>query len=134
MKFLEELWTQLARDELLCGRRPRPAPLRYWLERLLLAVAEAPSPMEQLKAETGAQVFRFQQVSLQRFRKAWLFGVSPGWLSLGSGSGSGGAGDYGFNDRERELLAAEFGLRSGFSIRRERLAALSSCSSPSRRQ
>ncbi|MDR3608276.1 MAG: PD-(D/E)XK nuclease family protein [Oligoflexia bacterium] len=130
--FFERLWDDLSEDQSRFDQTNRRAPLRYWLERLKAAIAEAPAPMEPLKAEAGVQVFRLHQSSLLKFEKVWLFGISPEFLSAGSSSGGAGTGDYWYSEREREMLSTEFGIRSGFEVRRERLAAISGWFAPAR--
>jgi hypothetical protein len=120
LRFLERLWGEVEKDHSRFERADRRAPLRYWLERLNAALADAPSPMEPLKSQGGVQVYRLHQVSLIPFKKVWIFGMSDDFLSGAS------VGDYALSEREREILSGEFGVRSSLETRKERMAALAS--------
>ena len=51
-------------------------------------------------------------------KNLWILGVPPDWLEASN------AGDYWFSEKEREILSAEFSVRSGLQVRQERIAAL----------
>ncbi|MCM2277534.1 MAG: PD-(D/E)XK nuclease family protein [Oligoflexia bacterium] len=116
--FFEELWARFGRELEILGLRDRRAPPLYWLERIVARVQESPAPVERARPSGGLAVYRLQQAPLRGARKLWVFGLSGRWLSAE------GVGDYFFSEREREVLSAEFAVRSGIQARAERLSAL----------
>ncbi len=117
LSFFEQIWKAYTRDMQILERSDARAPLRFWLERLQARIQETPSPVEPLKAAGGIAVYRLQQAPCVPPKKIWILGLPPDWLS------GQGAGDYWFSEREREILGAEFPVRSGIQVRAERLAA-----------
>jgi RecB family exonuclease len=117
LSFFEQIWRSYTQDLRVLERETQRAPLRFWLERLQARIQETPSPVEPLKTAGGIAVYRLQQAPCIAPRKVWIFGLPPDWLAGDS------AGDYWFSAREREILGAEFPVRSGIQVRMERLAA-----------
>jgi len=114
VEFFENLWKSFVADTERVEFSDRRAPLLYWLERLQVRIAEATPPVERLKAENGLEIFRLQQAPLQTAPNLWLFGVPANWLAGES------IGDYWFTEREREVLATEFQVRSAIQSGQER--------------
>jgi RecB family exonuclease len=117
LSFFEQIWKSYTKDIQILEREGQRAPLRFWLERLQARIQETPSPVEPLKAVGGIAVFRLQQAPCVPPKKIWILGLPPDWLA------GQGAGDYWFSEREREILGAEFPVRSGIQVRAERLSA-----------
>lgn len=117
LSFFEQIWKAYTKDLQILERDKVRAPLRFWLERLQARIQETPSPVAPLKTVGGIAVFRLQQAPCVEAKKVWILGLPPDWLS------GQGAGDYWFSEREREILGAEFPVRSGIQVRAERLAA-----------
>lgn len=119
--FFEGAWRRFEESMRLVGLGDRRAPLLYWLERFRERVSQMPSPVERHKPRHGIRVFRMQQLPLleaDSLRRLWILGMPSQWLSAEA------AGDHFYGEREREILSAEFGVRSGIQVRRERLLAL----------
>ncbi len=118
--FFEGLWSAFVEDIARVGQENKKAPALFWLERLQGRLNEASPPIDPLKPLGGIQIFRLQQAPLRPIKKVWILGMPALWLD-GKGSGS-----YWFNEREKELLAMEFAVRSAAQIRDERLKILKS--------
>ncbi|MCM2323837.1 MAG: PD-(D/E)XK nuclease family protein [Oligoflexia bacterium] len=116
--FFEEIWKEFAADLERLGLGTRRAPPLYWLERLEARIREAPAPVERVRPSEGLAVYRLQQAPLTGAEKLWVLGLPAQWLS------SEGGGDTWLGARDREVLSAEFAVRSGIQSRAERLAAL----------
>jgi hypothetical protein len=116
--FFEKLWKDLITDLERVGSGERRAAPLYWLERLQSRLSEAPAPVERLKPEGGVDIFRFHQAPVKTYRKVWFFGLPSNWLSGET------PGDYWFSGRDRDVLAAEFAVRSGQVLRQERVQSL----------
>ncbi len=116
--FFEALWKGLNDDLKDVGFGDRKAPLRFWWERLKARLLEAPAPVERAKPVHGVALYRLSQAPLQGADNIWVLGLPPQWLS------GEGVGDYWFAERDREILAGEFAVRSAREVRVERLAAL----------
>ena len=116
--FFEQLWKDLATDLKRVGLDTRKAAPLYWLERLQSRITDAPAPVERLKPSGGLDVFRFHQAPVKTYRHVWILGLPSNWLS------GEGTGDYWFSERDREILSAEFSVRSGIQVREERLKSL----------
>ncbi len=122
--FFEQIWKQMVVDLERVGLGKRRAAPLLWLERLQTRISEAPAPVERIKPQGGLDVYRLHQISLRSSRrghaygKVWIFGVPSLWLS------GEGVGDYWFSEREREVLGAEFAVRSGMQVRTERAEAI----------
>ncbi len=116
--LLEAHWQSLFEDLDRTGQAERKAPLLYWLERIENRLAEASPPVEALKPRRGVRLYRLQQAPVLAAEQVWLLGVPPRWFS------GEGVGDLWYSQRDREILAAEFALRSRFQIREERLTVL----------
>jgi len=117
--FFETLWKELEEDLARIEQSDRKAPALVWFERLQLRLREAAPPVERLKPRVGVQIFRLQQAPLSPVKNIWIFGLPARWLDAQ------GTGGYWFTDREREVLSAEFSVRSSFEVREERLKILS---------
>ena len=118
VQFFEKLWDDLAKDLGRVGLAARKAPLLFWMERLQTRLEEASPPGEFSKAKNGVALFRLTQAPLSPTPAIWLFGLPPHWLS------GDGVGDYWFSEREREILASEFSVRSVQASRIERTQTL----------
>ena len=118
--FFESTWKVFFTDFERIGQGLKKAPLLFWLERLQARLTEASPPVERLKPEFGIRIYRLQQAPLFPAKKVWFFGLPPYWLS------GEGLGNYWFSERERELLSAEFAVRSSIQVREERLTILKS--------
>lgn len=118
VSFFEGVWKRFVEDYQSLGWDQRRAPLLYWIERLQARIEQSPAPVERVKARDGARVYRLQQAPLVTARKLYLVGVPSTWLSAE------GVGDYWWSERDREVLSAEFAVRSGVQVKQERLAAL----------
>lgn len=116
--FFESLWKEFIADMGRVGLGDQRAPLLYWWERLQARLAETPAPVEKVKASDGVATYRLHQAPLATPAHVVLFGLPPQWLA------GEGVGDAWFSERDREVLAADFAVRSGFQVRQERLAAL----------
>jgi RecB family exonuclease len=116
--FFEGVWKELISDMGRVGQGSRRAPALYWLERLSTRIDEAPPPPERLKPAKGVLIHRLGQAPLAPCGELTFFGLPGSWL-LGDG-----AGDYWFSEREREILASEFAVRSPVQVHKERKAAL----------
>jgi len=116
--FFEQVWSAFVDDQRWLGQSNRRAPLLYWLDRLNVRVQEAPAPVERLKPTQGMATYRLHQAPLKPHRRVWILGLPPDWL------GTDGQGDYWYSEREREVLGAEFSVRSAIQVREDRLGAL----------
>jgi len=89
------------------GLFPRPqAPLRIWYERIRDRIQDLTSKVPPLRSTSKIRVMRFHQSTLAQFDHVWILGVSPSDITVKS------VGDYGFNGREREVLAQEWDVES----------------------
>lgn len=117
---LESLWGAFIEDVERAGWSDRSAPAKFWHDRLKERMADAkPGPLR-LRTAPGVPVYRLAQAPLRRFSEVIVLGLPSRWLE---GEG-GAAGDYWYGERERDALAADFGLRCRDTLRRERLAVL----------
>ncbi len=118
--FSEKIWEELQEDFNLVGLSQKKAPLLFWLERLRVRLLEASPPASALKTTNGIEVHRLGQISLKKFKKIYLFGIPPSYLSDVKG------GDYWFTQTERELLSQEFLVSSTEKKREEKKLSLKS--------
>lgn len=116
-KFWEDYTAELKLLEFLELDKSK-APLRFWLERLSSRLQDATPPAEALKAINGMQIYRLSQAPPSVAEKIWILGLPAEFL------GDVAVGDYWWSEREREILGAEFAVRSGIQVSQERLAAL----------
>lgn len=118
LEFFTNFWKAFQEDLRAIGQEVLRAPLLYWLERVQERLRETPAPVERLKQENGLRTFRLSQGPLVSAERVFVLGLSPQWFS-GEDSG-----DYWFSEREREILASEFSVRSSLQNRAERQATL----------
>ncbi|MGK5085674.1 PD-(D/E)XK nuclease family protein [Bdellovibrionota bacterium FG-1] len=117
--FFEGFWKDLCADMERLDQGQKRAPLLFWWERLQARLVEATPPAERLKVHSGVALYRLQQAPLSSASLVYVFGLPAHWLSAE------GVGDYWFSERDRGVLAVEFGVRSGIELRQERLTVLS---------
>jgi hypothetical protein len=119
--FLESQWAHFAEDlrpfEKERGGVPIRFPLLLALERFRLRLQEATPPADGRVLRGGVKLYRLSQLSLHSARRVFFFGMPGDWLQ---GESVTGAGDYFFSRREREVLSADYPLRSTEGVRRER--------------
>ncbi len=120
ISFLEQTWKAFESDLTRIEQSEKKAPLLFWLERLQDRLGEASPPVERLKPRTGIRLYRLQQAPVMAASKVWIFGLPSRWFD-GEGTRS-----YWFNEREREILAIEFAVRSSVQVREERIHVLKS--------
>lgn len=119
VEFVDGIWKRLVDEMALIGNGQGRAPLLYWLERLRERVETAKPPVAKLRPAEGVRVYRFQQAPLiPSDGKLWILG-----LSLEALSGD-RAGDYAYSNRDREILAADFQLRTPEGMRTQRTRTL----------
>jgi RecB family exonuclease len=123
LQFFEKLWKAMVADhQLLSGvaskRADRPAPLRYWLERLMLRLSEGSPPVDYARPRQGVHLYRLSQAPIERYSRVEFVALPTDWLDGDAD------GDYWFSAREREVLGQEFGLGSGEQTRQDREQAL----------
>jgi RecB family exonuclease len=116
--FFEGSWATFAQDLERTGQEKRRASLLYWLERIESRLGEASPPVDPLKPQFGVRLYRLQQAPVLPATQVWLFGIPPRWLR------GEGTGDLWFSERDREILASEFAIRSWVQVREERLKIL----------
>ncbi|MBI2712001.1 MAG: PD-(D/E)XK nuclease family protein [Bdellovibrio sp.] len=117
-RFVESLWADFVEDLQKVGDAEKRAPALYWLEKVVLRIREASPPVDGLKPETGLRIYRLQQAPVFRAKRLWILGMPSRWLS-----GEGLANSW-YSEREREILALEFEVRSKQQVHHERLEAL----------
>jgi hypothetical protein len=120
ISFFEHTWKSFQSDLTRVGQAEKKAPTLYWVERFQYRLSEASPPVERLKPRFGIQLYRLQQAPVKAAPRVWVFGMPPHWLN------GDGAGDYWFSDRDRDILASEFAIRSSTQVREERIRALQS--------
>jgi RecB family exonuclease len=118
LEFLAQSWKAFDTDMSLVGFSDRTAHPLYWLERFELRLQEASPPVERLKPRDGIRLYRLGQPPLASAERLFILGLPTGWLA------GDGVGDLWYGEREREVLAAEFAVRSAIQVRQERLATL----------
>lgn len=118
VSFFEQTWKILAGDLERVDAVQKKAPALYWLERLQSRMGESSPPVEKLKPQGGVRLYRLQQAPVIPARKLWIFGLPSHWLN------GDGAGSLWFSERDREVLAYEFAVRSSAQVRAERVAIL----------
>ncbi len=116
--FFKTIWETLIADMGRVGMSEKRAPLLFWFERLLSLISQATPPIEQLKPREGVGIYRLQQAPLKPFQRVWIFGLPQNWFN-GVGTGT-----YWWSEREREILSAEFAVRSSVQVHNERLNIL----------
>lgn len=120
-EFFKRFWDSYLKDLKLleflevCDKK---MPLRLWLERVQQRLQDATPPADALKATQGVEIFRLSQAPTHHTKQLWIFGMPADFLSNAS------SGDYWWSEREREVLGAEFSVRSSVQVRDERIAAL----------
>jgi RecB family exonuclease len=105
-EFFEGVWERFAQDLAVIGDSRKSAPILYWLERLRLRIQDATPPFEKIQYERGVEIFRLGQTPLRYPPKLWCLALPPRYTTGETG------GDYYFSDREREILAGHFPVRS----------------------
>ncbi len=122
----EKAWSEWEADLRLLGDSTRKRPLLWVLERLQQRVERVPPTTPAFKPELGqgARVYRMGQWPRdEEFAHLIVLGALPEhWGAVARESG----GDLWWSARDREKLAAEFGVRSARVDREERLAGLGS--------
>ena len=120
ISLFEQIWKSIGTDRETLGFSNQKAPLLFWLEKLQERIAEASPPIEPLKPTHGVAIYRLQQAPVRTFQNLWILGLPSGWLTAE------GTGNYWYTEREREVLSAEFSVRSAIQLREERIQALKS--------
>jgi RecB family exonuclease len=105
-EFFESVWERFSQDLAVIGDSRKAAPILYWLERLRLRIQDATPPFEKIQYERGVEIFRLGQTPLRYPVKLWCLALPPRYTTGETG------GDYYFSDREREILAGHFPVRS----------------------
>jgi len=116
--FFQKVWQDLEKDVRRIGLEERRAHCLYWFERLSSRLEQLSPPVEKEKPEYGVKIYRLAQAPLRRFEKVWIIGIPSNWLSMEN------VADYWFNEREREILASEFAVRSSIQARIEKTGLL----------
>jgi RecB family exonuclease len=116
--FFEQAWKILIADFARVEGGEKKAPALYWFERLQSRLGESSPPVEKLKPKSGIRLYRLQQAPIIPASQLWIFGMPSYWFS-GDGSGS-----LWFSERDREILAGEFAMRSSVQVRAERIEVL----------
>ncbi len=119
LPFIDKMWKSLLQDMRRLDLAQKKAPTLFWFERFSYRALES-QIYEKMKPLNGVDVYRFQQGNLKQPKKIWILGLPSQWLDSRS------AGDYWFSEREREILASEFSVRSSIQSQEDHLKALQS--------
>ena len=111
-------WDTLLADLERVGSSDRVSPVLHWIDRLELRIEEMAPPPAALRPQYGVRLYRLSQAPVESIERLVLFAPPAQWLE------GGGAGDFWFTEKEREILSAEFEVRSSVSVRNERTLAL----------
>jgi RecB family exonuclease len=118
--FFDQTWKTFFNDMECIGFGEKKTPLLFWLEKLQSRLYEASPPVARIKTHNGIKIYRLQQAPVKPVKKVWILGLPSLWLK-GDGTGS-----YWFTEREREVLALEFAVRSSVQVHDERVTILKS--------
>ncbi len=143
-EFFRQFWQSWVEDLEKVSLGDLRAPLFFWLEKIQTRLYEATPPVQSIKPRQGVQIHRLQQASFLPYvssssppsllvasseaeapssvggARVWVLGMPSRWLH------GDGMGDYWFTEREREVLSAEFSVRSNFQVQEERTQILKS--------
>ncbi len=128
VELVEKITESLEQELLQIRELRRKAPSRFWWESFKERLEESPSLPVALRPRDGVRLYRFGQWPVSAFDRVYFFGLDEKFLE-GSGSG-----DYWRSEREREILARDFQLRSPASVRAERKGMLQAWRNASQKQ
>lgn len=105
-EFFKETWERFVQDLTVIGEVGKKAPVLYWLDRLRSRLEDATPPFERVQWKCGLELFRLGQTPLSYPERLWCLALPASYSALNLG------GDYYLSDREREILAGSFAVRS----------------------
>ncbi len=119
IKVFRKLWQDTIKDRERVFNLEKKASLLFWLDGLKIRLEQAEFPQIK-KPKNGVVVYRLNQIISTSVKHLWVLGLPPEWFSMSQN------GDYWWNNREREILASEFQVRSEHQIIEEKKWAFSS--------
>ena len=118
--FFGEFWATWIEEQELLGETARLSPIVYWWERIRDRLEGSMLRPDRSRPAEGVQVYRLSQAvpfDARPGSRVWMLGIPSNHLDSP-------VGDYWYSVRDRDVLAAEFPVRSSHDSRRERLAIL----------
>lgn len=116
--FFEDFWSRLQTDLAWTGHTERPSPVQHWWERVQARLRSQTPVIAGLQPTSGVRIYRIEQAPLSQAKKIWILGLPGNWLE------SSVVGDLWWSDREREVLAGEFLVRSQHFAKEEKINLL----------
>ncbi len=117
VQIFERLWENLVGDFEKIGQSSRKAPVLFWLEALMIRIRDSGPALEKLRPQHGVKIHRLGQAPVDGISQIWIFNPASNWLEDQ-------VGDYWFSERDREILASEFAVRSAPQLKQERIASI----------
>ncbi len=105
-EFFKETWERFVLDLTVIGEVGKKAPVLYWLDRLRSRLEDATPPFDRVQWKGGLELFRLGQTPLSYPERLWCLALPASYSALNLG------GDYYLSDREREILAGSFSIKS----------------------